>query len=105
VRAVPGRGVLWESASEADWAVHKAGRVAPRKVDGSGAALATSGSVQPRPTKSGDMYSSEEKPGDDANTVCEWSSSGMFEYPMFKTDDGKIYELSKKDVFVSLMSR
>lgn len=52
-----------------DWAVHKAGCVAPRKADGSGAAPATSGSVRPRPTSSEDAQGSEDKPSDDDNTV------------------------------------
>jgi hypothetical protein len=82
-----------------DWAVHKAGCVAPRKVGDNNAAPATSGSARPRPTNSGDSQGSEDKPSNDDNTVIEWSSSGIFE-----TDDGRKYKLSKEDVLAYLMS-
>lgn len=81
-----------------DWAAHKGGCVAPRRVNDE-AAPSMSGSVRPRPTKSGDTHDSEDKPSDDDNTVMEWSSSGVFE-----TEDGRQYELSKEDVLAYLMS-
>lgn len=82
-----------------DWAVHKAGCVAPHKVDDSGAAPATSGSVRPRPTSSEDTQGFEDEPSDDANTTFELSSSGIF-----RTDDGRQYEISKEEVLAYLMS-
>jgi hypothetical protein len=82
-----------------DWAEHKAGCVPPRKVDESRAAPAPPDPVRPRSTSSQDTQGFEDEPSDDANTVVEWSSSGVF-----RTDDGIQYELGKDEVLAYLMS-
>ncbi|KAK3358126.1 hypothetical protein B0T25DRAFT_540991 [Lasiosphaeria hispida] len=90
-------GYCGKAHQRLDWAVHKAGCVAPRKVDDSGAAQTAS--VRPQPISSEDTQLFEDEPSDDANTVFELSSSAIFE-----TDDGRKYELSKEDVLAYLMS-
>lgn len=80
-----------------DWAAHKAGCIAPREVNDSGAAQA--GSVRPRPTSTEDAHVFEDESSDDAEAVYEFSYSAIFE-----ADDGTKVELTKEDVLAYLLS-